>query len=883
MKSKLITAIFLFSLFNVKGQDIQQFLTRVQDTHQQSPQEKIYVHTDKPVYAAGETIYFKAYTTLGIHNLFSSLSGVLYAELISPANQVVDRVTISTPMGVGLGNFELQDTITEGVYHLRAYTNWMKNAGSDYFFDKKIPIYNGRSDNVVTHTTFEQREKDVLYKIKLNSLKGLPLAKRRVSYTIQNQGKEVERRSTTSSEDGVIHIGVSHKYSDPLIQLRFENSDKLVVNKIITAVNPQQVAVTEIFPEGGKLIAGRINHIAAKSLNQQGLGVKSTLVIKQGADTLGVLRTNELGMGASSVFINDTIPLQITAYYEGGGESLVNSPKIHDSGYSIVVNNRHATKLFAQLNSSSGLLNNTDVYFVVHHLGEVFFVSRSKLNKEEVVFSMDKEKLPMGVVTISILNSNFQPIIERPVFNYNPNQLLRHVVTLDKAAYGKRENVKVSLLVGNDTDSLRFGAFSASVIDLSRVNTSYSQEGHILSTLLIDNDVKGNIERPNFYFEEDGSIKTEDLDYLLLTQGWRNLDWTSVGVDAKAKYQPEKNLKISGYTKKIGRSKPEPNANVQLISTKNFFDFIDTTSNEDGYFEFNNLVFPDSIKFLISAKDGVKGKNNIDIIFEEDRGFPIDNRLNIAQRDWDINRKYLENLESSKEFFAELERLGIKEKAIAIEEVLVTRKQNKAPEYSSNLNGAGNADQIISAEELSTCVTLDMCLSGRLLGVNFQNGIPYNTRGNTPMQVVLDGMYIDAENLSMINITDIESVEVLRNVNYTTIYGSYGANGLLILTSKRGVSAMGTISPKGILTVRPQGFQLTKTFYKPAYDVQDGLKYNTDLRSSIHWEPAIVTDKDGKASFDFFTSDNLGKYLLIIEGIDLSGRILHKKMEVVVE
>src|SRR5690606_39778046 len=160
---------------------------------------------------------------------------------------------------------------------------------------------------------------------------------------------------------------------------------------------------------------------------------------------------------------------------------------------------------------------------------------------------------------------------------------------------------------------------------------------------------------------------------------------------------------------------------------------------------------------------------------------------------------------------AELERLGIKEKAIAIEEVLVTRKQNKAPEYSSNLNGAGNADQIISAEELSTCVTLDMCLSGRLLGVYFQNGIPYNTRGNTPMQVVLDGMYIDAENLSMINITDIESVEVLRNVNYTTIYGSYGANGLLILTSKRGFSAMGTISPKGILTVDRKSTRLNSS------------------------------------------------------------------------
>src|SRR5690606_18510354 len=280
---------------------------------------------------------------------------------------------------------------------------------------------------------------------------------------------------------------------------------------------------------------------------------------------------------------------------------------------------------------------------------------------------------------------------------------------------------------------------------------------------------------------------------------------------------------------KIGRSKPEPNAQVQLISTKNFLDYIDTISNDEGYFEFDNLLFPDSVKFLVTAKDAAKGKNNIDITVNKDIPFEIGNKYNSPETFWDINSKYLENLKSSKEFFAELERLGIKEKAIQIDEVVVTRQRSKAPDYSSNLNGPGNADQILSAEDLSTCPSLEICLAGRLVGVYFQSGIPYNTRGNQPMQVVLDGMYIEGDNLSMVNVMDIESIEVLRNANYTTIYGSNGANGLIVITSKRGSSALNNYVPRGILTVQPQGFQLQKTFYKPSYDVDEALKYNTDL------------------------------------------------------
>jgi len=883
MNRKLFVVFFLFLFSSARGQDVQQFLEKLQDHSLSNVQEKVYLHTDKPVYSAGESIFFKSYATIGSANLFSSLSGILYAELISPANEIVQRVTISTPMGIGVGDFTLSDTITEGVYRVRAYTNWMKNAGENYFFDKKIPIYNGRSDNVITHTTFESREKDVLYKINLKSVTGLPIAKKRVSYTLSEGDKIVEKRSQTSSEEGIVEIPVNNKFINPILKLRFENIDKNVVNKIIKTIDPQLLPVTKLFAEGGKLVKGRINTIAAKSINSQGLGISASVLIKQGADTLGVFDTNKLGMGAISVFLNDNKPLEALAIYADGSRVAIESPQVYDNGFSISVNNLNENKLFVQLNVSPDLQDNSDVYFVVQHLGEALFVSKSKLNKDELVFSADKKMLSSGVMTISILNSQYQPIIERPIFYHRPSSYLLSRVTLNKSIFGIRDKVNVEIEVGDNADSTRMGAFSAAVIDLSKVNTTHTHEANIISSLLLSNDVKGYIEDPNYYFNSDGSVKAMDIDYLMLTQGWRNIDWSVVGLDVMAKYQPEKSLKISGYTKKIGRSKPEPNAKVQLISTKNFLDYIDTTSNEEGYFEFDNLLFPDSVKFLVTAKDATKGKNNIDITINENGPFGISPKADSSEIWWDINSKYLENLKSSKEFFAELERLGIKEKAIQIDEVVVTRQRSKAPDHSSNLNGPGNADQILSADDLSTCPSLEMCLSGRLVGVYFQGGVPFNTRGNQPMQIVLDGMYIEGDNLSMINVMDVESIEVLRNVNYTTIYGSNGANGLIVITSKRGSSALNNYVPKGILTVQPQGFQLHKAFYKPAYDVEETVKYSTDLRSTIHWEPSIVTDVNGKATFDFFTSDSKGKYLLIMEGLDLRGRILRKEMELIVE
>lgn len=105
-------------------------------------QEKLYVHTDKEFYLAGEIIWFKLYNVDGTHHRPVDLSKVAYVELLDKDNKPAMQGKIALTNGQGDGSFFLPGSIPTGNYLLRAYTNWMKNTGSDYFFHKPIQIVN---------------------------------------------------------------------------------------------------------------------------------------------------------------------------------------------------------------------------------------------------------------------------------------------------------------------------------------------------------------------------------------------------------------------------------------------------------------------------------------------------------------------------------------------------------------------------------------------------------------------------------------------------------------------------------------------------------------------------------------------------------------------
>ncbi len=110
--------------------------------------------------------------------------------------------------------------------------------------------------------------------------------------------------------------------------------------------------------------------------------------------------------------------------------------------------------------------------------------------------------------------------------------------------------------------------------------------------------------------------------------------------------------------------------------------------------------------------------------------------------------------------------------------------------------------------------SLNQALSGRITGVNVStnSGRPggranIRIRGNTSVSVannplyVIDGVILNATDLAngstpidFINPNDIASVEVLKDASATAIYGARGANGVILVTTKRGSTSGGSVN-----------------------------------------------------------------------------------------
>jgi len=112
----------------------------------QRMQEKLYVHTDKDFYLAGEICWFKVYAVdAGTHRPLD-MSKVAYLEWLDKDNKPVLQAKTGLDGGSGDGSLYLPLTVRTGNYKLRAYTSWMKNYGAEGYFEKTVTIINTRKD-----------------------------------------------------------------------------------------------------------------------------------------------------------------------------------------------------------------------------------------------------------------------------------------------------------------------------------------------------------------------------------------------------------------------------------------------------------------------------------------------------------------------------------------------------------------------------------------------------------------------------------------------------------------------------------------------------------------------------------------------------------------
>ncbi len=112
------------------------------DYRENNLQEKLFLHTDKPFYLAGEICWFKIYAVDAFLHHPLGMSKLAYVELLDKNNKPVRQAKIALKEGDGNGSFHLPVALASGMYTLRAYTNWMKNTDPAYFFEKTLTVVN---------------------------------------------------------------------------------------------------------------------------------------------------------------------------------------------------------------------------------------------------------------------------------------------------------------------------------------------------------------------------------------------------------------------------------------------------------------------------------------------------------------------------------------------------------------------------------------------------------------------------------------------------------------------------------------------------------------------------------------------------------------------
>jgi len=764
-----------------------------------NPVEKVYLHLDKQYYLPGDTIWFKAYSVAGTEHQLSDISRVLYTELIDKNDKVISRHIIRLTSGLGIGDFDLPATSAPGFYRVRAYTNYMRNAGVDYFYTQFIQIGGNKQNTTLA--------------------------------------------------------------------------------KSITSLKPD----VQFFPESGYLVDGLTSKVAVKAINANGLGENTTgEIIDNAGNQVTTFSTTHLGMGA--FYFKPENGKKYSANVTGinGVTFGVNLPAAHEKGFNLAITNQ-ADNIDIKITANDGLLKNNKgviYYLLAQSRGTVFYSAAVKL-MPEFTFQVAKKRFPSGIAQLTLLSQNGEPLNERVIFIRN-NDSLKLSLATTAHIYVPRQKVTVNMSTG--ADNVAPGSFSVAVINESRVPVNENSENTILNSLLLTSDLKGYVEQPNYYFLHNDTKTEADLDLLMLTQGYRRYEWKNTADTSRnhLTYKSDTSLSLKGSIV-THSGKPVPGAKVTLVVMKQHL-FTDTTANTKGNFVFSDIALPDSTPLVIRGNKP-NNSENVDVkIDQPDYAAVTKTPINVDT----INIMTPEMLKNREDQLARLKQITLRN-GVQLKEVKITAAAIHKPvlTFSANLNGPGNADQVIMGDNLIGCIDLATCLNGKVFGVRFKGGNAYNNRAAQrfgskngsgakdapPLTVIIDGM-ITHENLNDVSVLDIYSIEVLRSGAYAAIYGSEASTGALVITTKRGNEPRKLADPTaaGLITYPFKGYYLAKTFYSPKYDVPQAVQ-TTDARSTIYWQPDIITDKDGKASFEYYNADTKGTYRIVVEGIDENGNI----------
>ncbi|CAN5283169.1 hypothetical protein BH09BAC1_BH09BAC1_14660 [soil metagenome] len=807
---------------------LKELKRRLEAFNSQFPAERVYAQTDRTDYVPGQTLWFSAYLLNESNLKPSMISGIIKTELLNANGEPVALKEWIVTNGRVAGDIQIPQGLASGTYIFRAYTAWQHYLAGSKIFEAPI--------------------------------------------VVQQPGQ------TLRLQDAGIVTGT------PLAM--------------------------EFFPEGGDLVVGLQSRVAF-TISASLAGKQGTIVDENGK-VASTFASNKDGKG---IFTFTPQPNKLYSARINGFNA--NLPAVYPDGFVLEILGQEGAWVKVNIKSTQ----EENVILVGQLRGEMYYGAELELQAGDNLVNIPASNLPAGVLHVSLFDADGVGHAERLVFVNKQKQL--HInITTDKTNYLPRDKVTAQIIVTDDKGRPVQTTLSLSAADNLLTHT---QNTNILSALLLEPDLGGVAQDAGYLFDPSNKNADKELDLLLMTHGWRRFTWKEVyyGLRQPMVSAPE-NAILKGKVVDAETGKPLKDVKItsKLLSIK-------TATAADGSFYIPNIDLSQLRELDFTYKVGImtlvvnRYQDDLVLAFKGDARKVYQPQANSRQHPaLTVKEK------PTKGGAIAGQVLNAYGNGIAGANVTITAEDgtvqqlkadtkgyyiaqtSKGSNYKISVHAAGynpyqNPSVKTQANQFSMLdVLLNYQVDGNALSAHFaaheadtfanryvflagkyepvynnpieeSNKNPLVNEVRAPLRDGVTAYYVEGMKMRyneplMLPLSAIGHMDLFDN-GLPSKYND--SNGTVIeVTTGVGNSLSGT--PKAPED-RPTGFNIRyaqpREYFKTQYGIRDKADSRTDLRSTLHWNGNITTDGNGKATVEFYASDDLSAFRLIVEGMGSNG------------
>ena len=655
------------------------------------------------------------------------------------------------------------------------------------------------------------------------------------------------------------------------------------------------------YPEGGDIIAGIPCRIAFEALGPDGsVSDWEGIVRDRRSDAVMAHMTpTSDSRGAFTLLAAEGRSYQAEVKHDGKTYTF-DLPPAKDDGIGLSIDNTTSPDTATVTIRRRYDGNTPTIGLILSSRGYIYYSGEISLDSTAVL-KIDKCRIPTGVSTITLTDAEGHTVADRMFFADNVDYATIAVES-DSTSYQPMGKVGLQL-----TATDRHGNPVATTLSVSVTDADNAVESHsdILSGLLLMSDIKGYVANPARFFSPANPDRHEQLDLLMMTQGWRRYKWPEPGekTESDIRYLPEKGIGIEGEVVSFVRKKPKPGVKLTAALLERAKYEGDTTrmsmvrtfeSDSCGRFAFDCDITGTWDLIMWSEEDGKKKDHRI--IFDrkpspKPRAYrPEEQQIEFAEKSIP-DKAQAGDSHAESDDPAEYQARSTTpdgERLLSLDEVVVKGKRtSRAADILRNRSKS--VAYYDMAEELDAIADNGKYIGQSLIAALLEMNPNFRRQIKPSGEEVI--LYKGKETLFVINyrrsfLSDsvryrnlyLESIKSIYINEENSIKLKYADP---ILTMKdidrygcvvfiETDPAMPLPPGKGTRRTVINGYAEPADFYHPDYSV---MPEKNDHRRTLYWNPDVATGADGKARIEFYNNQTCRKMAVDAQGISAEGVI----------